>query len=107
MMSILLTDPTPEALASANSVLVYSDAPTNIQAIKEIDAWAWGNGFRRTLESRLLVVRRDDLGRCYKGVCFRWSDEDRRAAEEDIESYARARNAMPMTADSALLAREQ
>ncbi|OPZ08754.1 MAG: hypothetical protein BWZ08_00925 [candidate division BRC1 bacterium ADurb.BinA292] len=102
-MSILITDPPQDALASTNSALDYCDAPTHDEAIRQIDEWARRHGFARVGERWLAVVSREDIGTCFKGVCYRLSEEDRAGAEERLGAFRSRRLAMRESPDSAVL----
>jgi hypothetical protein len=101
---IIYTNPKEIATETA-TVLVYSDAVSNIDAIKEIDAWARERGFVRTREGHLNVALRGGK-QVYKGVCFRLEEEDVEAAKVSIERNKRRLEEMPMTRSSSELLRE-
>lgn len=71
----------PAGFDQANSVLIDSDAPTNAQAIQEIDAWAAAHGFARTTEYWLRTVVSGGRQR-FRGVCYRLTDEERAGTEQ-------------------------
>lgn len=66
-MAIRKTDPDP--IGEANAVLVDSDAPTNAEAIREIDEWGTAHGFVRTNEYWLRVIVCDNK-KLFRGVCY-------------------------------------
>jgi hypothetical protein len=76
-MAILGTDP-PD-YEHSNVVLIESSAPTNREALLEIEDWAAQHGFVRTTESFLRqVIRRDGI-RAYRSTCYRLDDQERAA----------------------------
>src|SRR5262245_29869641 len=102
-MAIALTEP-QEHLEEVVSVLVYSDAPTNDDAIRDIDTWAREHGFVRTHEYNLRTTARNGK-RVYMGFCYRLRDEDYDSIEEGMRRVNERREKMPMTTDSAELLR--
>ena len=52
-------------------VMVESDALDNISAIREIDEWAYTNGFKRIPEYWLRKAQRQDGKLVFRGVCER------------------------------------
>lgn len=93
------TDPR-SPVGEANTVLVYSDAKSNEEAVQEVDEWAGANGFLRTREYSLNVVRQGD--RRYRvGICYRLRGEDRIETEEAVTRAKKRREDMPQTAKSA------
>ncbi len=87
-------------------VLVYSDAPDVIRAIKEIDDWARQHGYVRSRETTLNIKQDQDGHRYYYGACYLLDEDDIRAAERDLARIRERRERMPMTPSSDLLLRE-
>ena len=96
----------PEEINDASLVMVSSDAPDNISAIREIDQWARDNGFVRSREYNLNIKQTADGKRLYYGACYRLSQDDKRAAETDLTRIRQRRAEMPLTASSELLLQE-
>ena len=88
-------------------VKVYSDALDNIQAIREIDEWARTHGYVRSRESILNVQQTADGKRYYYSACYRLTEDDLRAAEEDLRRIRERREKMPVTTSSDVLLREE
>src|SRR5438067_1227173 len=88
-------------------VKVYSDAPDNIQAIREIDDWARTHGYVRSRESVLNVEQRADGRRYYYSACHRLTEDYSRAAEEDLRRIRERREKMPLTTSSDILRRQE
>ncbi len=89
----------PAEWQNASVVQIESDAPNNIDALKEIENWAYQNGFARTTEYWLRHVRRNGK-LIFRGICYRVDEEDRdsqREAQERIEANVKQ---MPVTAHS-------
>lgn len=61
----------PDTAPAGKLLQIESDAPTNAEAIAEVEAWCAANGFRRFQEYHLPVLRRQDgtvvrVSRCYR-----------------------------------------
>ena len=84
----------PDPWTNAPSVVVESDAPTNAEAVDEIENWAAQNGFARTNEYWLRPIRRD--GRTLlQAVCYRITEEHRAAAADRVERIKQRIASMP------------
>lgn len=71
-----------------NTVEVDSDAKDNLDAMREIDDWAFNNNFSRTNEYHLRVVIREDGTRVFRGVCYRLTPEVRSTARKILEEIS-------------------
>jgi hypothetical protein len=93
-MAIVGVDPT--GYQYANTVQVDSDARDNARAIREIDDWAAENGFVRTNEYWL---RRAIVGgkSVFRGICYRFSEEERKAAMQACQTSSEVLDRMPVT----------
>lgn len=80
----------PEQFATAPAVIVDSDATTNVEAIREIDAWAATHGFARTTEYWLRVVVVENQRR-FRGTCYRLTAEDARGVEQRLQEIEERR----------------
>lgn len=76
-----------------NTVQVDSGAGDNVEAIREIDEWAYENGFARTTEYWLRRIRREDGSFVFRGFCYRVTQEveqsKREAHERLVEAVSR------------------
>ncbi len=102
----MVIDTQPDEIDTAPSVVVFSDAPNNFDAIREIDQWARDHGFVRSREYSLNIKQFADGKRLYYGACYRLSQDDKRAAEADLTRMRQRRAEMPLTASSDMLLRE-
>ena len=95
----------PESYETAPVVVVESTAPTNDEAIREIDSWARIRGFVRSREHVLnsKLLRNGDI--VYYSACYPLDVETLDAAEAAIARMNARRAAMPLTASSAELIR--
>ena len=85
----------PDPWDNAPAVIVDSDAPTNLQAIREVSEWANLNGFARTTESHLRQIYRD--GRMmYQAVYFRLTEEFRAGVTERLRQLDERLSRMPV-----------
>jgi hypothetical protein len=80
-MAIVKVDPTP--FDHTNSVIIDSDAASNEKALHDIDDWAAKHGFARTNEYWLRVVTSGGK-RCFRGFCYRLTEEEYRAAAQHV-----------------------
>lgn len=88
-------------------VVVYSDAPDNLRAIREIDEWARVHGYVRSREATL-NVKQDVTGlRYFYSACYLLDEDDLRAAEVDLARIGERRERMALTASSADLLRAE
>lgn len=99
----IVTDPAD--ISNSNSALVYSDAPSNDAAIREIDRRATEHRFVRTRDYHLSVVSREGKT-LYKSICYRWQPEDEAAAGEYVRTVEARRARLPKSLDSAEILRE-
>ena len=95
----------PDNFEQQEAVLVYSDAPDNVEAIRQIDAWARDQGFVRTREYHLNVVQTAEGRRLFQGTCYRLTPEHALAADADMERIRERREKMPMTTPADALLR--
>ena len=96
-MAIVKID--PAEWQNASVVQVESDAVNNIDALKEIENWAYQNGFARTTEYWLRHVRRDGQ-LIFRGICYRVDEEDRASQKEAHERVEANVNKMPVASHS-------
>ena len=93
-MAIVGVDPTE--YQNANTVQVDSDAADNARAINEIDDWATEHGFVRTNEYWLRKAIRGGK-RIFRGICYRFSDEERASAVQACQTNTTILSSMPVT----------
>lgn len=96
----------PQETADASVVMVSSDAPDNLSAIREIDQWARDNGFVRSNEYHLGRRQTADGTMLFSSPCYRFDESFRQAAETDLVRIRANRQKMPLTASSELLLQE-
>lgn len=96
----------PEETREASLVMVSSDAPDNISAIRDIDKWARDHGFVRSNEYHLGRRQIEDGTILFSSACYRFDENFRRAAETDLAQIRANRQKMPVTASSDLLLQE-
>lgn len=83
---IIGVDPPNWEESRINAVQVDSDAPKNLAAVAEVEAWADEHGFERVEEPMLRLVFRDDGRRVYRGVCVRRTGEIERSAKRFVQA---------------------
>jgi len=93
-MAIVGVDPTE--YQNANTVQVDSDAADNARAINEIGDWAAEHGFVRTNEYWLRQAIRGGK-RIYRGICYRFSEEERASAVQACQTSSEMLGNMPVT----------
>ena len=93
-MAIIGVDPSDYAKAS--TIQVDSDAPDNRSAIREIEDWAAERGFLRTNEYYLRQAIRDGK-RIFRGICYRYTEEEREAAVQACQTSSAVLSTMPVT----------
>ena len=72
-MAIVKIDPAD--WQHANVLQIDSDAPNNLEAVKEIESWSYQNGFARTPEYWLRRARRNGQ-MLFRGICFRVAEDE-------------------------------
>lgn len=77
----MITKIDPPDYGNASTVQIDSDSGNHWLATTEIEEWAAAHGFVRTSEYHLRQVLVDGRRR-FRGVCYRITDEERRAAED-------------------------
>ena len=87
-------------------VKVDSDAPTNAEAILEIEEWCREYGFVRARESWLAVIARPDGNQVRRGLCYRPSAEEQRQRDLEVEVLENQVRSMPVTRPSSELLEE-
>jgi len=93
-MAIVRVDPSD--YQNANTVQVDSDAADNARAINEIGDWAAEHGFVRTNEYWLRQVPRDGKP-IFRGICYRFSEEEREAAVKACQTNTEVITHMAVT----------
>lgn len=93
-------------LKEASYVRVESDAPTNAEAILDIERWCREHGFVRTREHWLMVVDRVDGVRVRRAVCYRPAPDEEEQLQRDVAELAARVAAQPLTPSSADLLQE-
>lgn len=94
-MAIVAID--PAGWESANVVQVDSDAPTNKEAIIDIENWTADKDFVRTTEYWLQRIRKKDGRKVFRGICYRLTEEVVRSNEAACQSNAEVLENMPVT----------
>jgi hypothetical protein len=90
--------PTQEAIAAGVPMFVWTDAPTNAQAILEIDDWCRQQGLQRARESHLGTLSTVDYGRVWQGICYRPPEAQVKQEQKEWEELKRRLESMPETA---------
>lgn len=87
-MSVTVVDvPDPQDLSGYNVLQVDCDAPTNDDAVLEIDDWADNHGFIRTNEYWLRQVIKNGR-RFFRGICYRITHDEWTAIDDDAKRVA-------------------
>ncbi|HUU86059.1 MAG TPA: hypothetical protein VM243_21385 [Phycisphaerae bacterium] len=92
-MAIVKVD--PEDWKTSNTVQLDSDAPSNREALLEIDEWAAEHGFARVNEHWLRRIITQDRCWLFRGVCYRLTPEEQTSAQAAGRAAADARGKMP------------
>ena len=66
----------------ANTIRVDSDAPDNLAAAREIEAWAHERGFIRTNEYWLRQAITEGNHRVFRAICYRVTADEMLMIEE-------------------------
>jgi hypothetical protein len=93
----MITRIDPQDWEHANVVQLDSDARDNMQAMREIEDWAFDHGFARTTEYHLRAAITDDNLRVFRGICYRLTRDERRAIDETNRRVEERRGRMPVT----------
>ena len=93
-MAIVKVD--PEDWVTSNTVQLDSDAPSNREAILEIDEWAAEHGFARVNEHWLRRILRGGR-QFFRGVCYRLTEEEQQSSSAACQMSAEALSQLPET----------
>jgi hypothetical protein len=104
MAIVSIDPPVRRALKAGLPVLVDSNAPTNADAIIEVERWCGGNGLVRARENWLRRVQRADGTPVWRAVCYRAEPDQ---TKRTLERMKRRANTMPETASSVELSKEE
>jgi hypothetical protein len=85
---------------------VDSDAPTNAQAILEVELWCRKRGLVRTAEASLRALRAPDGKVVRRAICYLPSEATRAARDQVWEDLRQHVANMPETPSSVDLSRE-
>lgn len=86
----------PADWKDAATVQIESDASENIVALREIEQWASEHGFARTTEYWLRQAITADNVRVFRGICYRITPDERRAAEQVDRRVEERASRMPV-----------
>jgi len=98
-MSIIPPEVDLDALGDEQGVMIWSDAPTNDEAIIEIEEWCREHGLLRTHEV-WLRMKMTATGRVRGTMCYRPSPGILETIDADRAALRRHVAAMPMTPSS-------